>query len=462
MATTISATAIDTLRKTFRGEVITPAHQGYDEARKVWNGSIDRKPAVVLHCTSVEDVQAAVAFGRDNRLRIAVRAGRHSMSGQSVADDALVIDVRAMNKVTVDAAKRRAIVQGGAIWGEVDAATQAHGLAVTGGHVTHTGVAGLTLGGGIGHLMRKVGLVIDNLVSAQIVTADGRILRASANENEDLFWAIRGGGGNFGIATEFELQLAPVGPTVLGGLAFWAPDKGPELMKRYNEFCKTCPDEVTTLLVYLHAPPFDFVPKDVQLKPGYAIVVAGTDVEKAQQAIKELRAFSPPLFDVIGPMPYLALQGMFDPALPHGTKAYLKGNYLDQLDADVITRVHAQTAKMPPGMSQLFVIQMGGAVSRVAESATAFGGRSAGFQMLFIGIWQDEAQKPACVEWSRTFWASLEKHSKGAYVNLADDLDEAALKKTYGADKYAKLQRIKAKYDPENLFRLNQNIKPAS
>ena len=303
--------------------------------------------------------------------------------------------------------------------------------------------------------------MVDNLVSAQVVTADGRVLRTSATENPDLFWAIRGGGGNFGIATEFEFSLAPLGPTVLGGLAFWAPDKGPELMRRYRELCASCPDEVTTLFVYLHAPPLDFVPAEVQLKPGYAVVVAGADIAVAEKTMKSIRAFGPPLFDVIGPMPYLALQSMFDVALPHGTQTYFKAHYIHDFNDDVIKNIHSQTPKMPAGRSQFFMVQMGGAVSRVPEDATAFGGRSAAFQTLFIGIWDEAAQKPDAVKWARGFWDALEPYAKGAYVNLSDELDESTLRTTYGAEKYAKLQRIKAKYDPENVFRLNQNIKPA-
>ena len=460
MAAQASANAIERLRASMRGEVITPGHEAYDEGRKIWNGDVNRRPAVIARCTNVEDVKAALAFGRTSGLKIAVKCGGHSVPGHSVADDALMIDLRGMNKVTVDAAARRATVQGGAIWSEVDAATQAHSLAVTGGEVSHTGVAGLALGGGIGHVMRKFGLVVDNLLSAQVVTADGRALQASSTENEDLFWAIRGGGGNFGIVTEFVFRLWPLGPSVLGGLAFWAPDKGPELMRRYREFCKTCPDEVRTELAYLHAPPFDFVPKDVQLKPGYGFVVAGTDVAVAERAVKEMRSFGPPLFDVIGPMPYLALQGMFDPGLPPGTKAYLKGHNVHELSDDLIRAFCAQTAKMPPGRSMVFVIQMGGAVARVPEDETAFGGRSAAFQTLFVGIWDDAAEKAATVQWTRGIWDALVPFAHGAYVNLSDHQDESALRITYGTQKYAKLQRIKAKYDPNNVFSLNQNIKP--
>jgi FAD/FMN-containing dehydrogenase len=310
--------------------------------------------------------------------------------------------------------------------------------------------------------MRKLGLVIDNLESVQVVTADGRALRASTTENEDLFWAVRGGGGNFGIATEFELRLHPIGPIVLGGLAFWSRDQGPELLKRWGAFCKTAPDEVTTILAYLHAPPFDFVPKEVQLKPGYALVAVGTDIAKAQDAIASLRAFGPPLFDIIGPMPYLAVQGMFDPALPHGTKAYFKGLCLDEMSDEIIRTVHENTAKMPPGHSQMLIMQLGGAVARVPADTTAFSARKAAFQTAFAGIWDGDGQRPTAVQWARDFTSSMDVHAHGgSYVNFAQDLDEAAVRTAYGAENYAKLQRVKAKYDPENVFRLNQNIKPA-
>ncbi len=294
------------------------------------------------------------------------------------------------------------------------------------------------------------------------MTASGDVLRASPTENQDLFWAIRGGGGNFGVVTEFELELQPLGPMVLGGLAFWAPEHGPELMRRWSDLCKSCPDELTMLLVYMHAPPFDFVPSDVHFRPGYALVTAGADIEIAQQAVQGLRAFGPPLFDIIGPMPYLALQQMFDPGTVPGTKAYSKAHYLDGFDDAVIGHVQAQTAQMPPGMSQLFTIQMGGAVARVPDEDTAFGGRASSFQSLFLGIWQDDAQRPACVQWARDSWDALRPHSTGSYVNFADDQDEQELRRTYGAEKYARLARIKAKYDPENVFRLNQNIKPVT
>lgn len=460
MSTHASAVPAAKLRSMMRGEVIVPGDPTYDDARKVWNGDIDRRPALIARCASVDDVRAALAFGLAQGLRIVVKSGGHSLPGHCIADGALMIDLRPMNKVEVDVANRRATVQGGAIWSEVDAPTQAAGLGVTGGHVSHTGVAGLTLGGGIGHLMRKHGLVVDNLESAEIVTADGRVLRASATENEDLFWAIRGGGGNFGIATEFVIKLVPVGPIVLGGLAFWAPDKGPELLQRYREFCKTCPDELTTILVHLYAPPFEFVPKAVQMTPGYALIAVGTDIPLAEQALKELRGFGPPLFDIIGPMPYLAVQGMLDPAQPPGTKTYAKSHYLPALTDQAMAAFHAGAMAMPAGPSAAFLLQMGGAVARVSEDATAFGGRNAAFQTLFLGVWEDDAGRPVSMKWVRDLWDSLVPSARGAYVNLADDLDEAALKVTYGEAKFARLQKLKAKYDQGNVFNLNQNIRP--
>jgi FAD binding domain/Berberine and berberine like len=459
--TKLSNAALVDLRESMMGEVITPEHAEYDAARKVWNGDIDRRPALIARCASTPDVQVALAFARKNGLPVAVRGGGHSFPGHSVVDDGIVIDLREINHVSVDPSGRRATVGGGAVWSEVDGATVPHGLAVTGGHVTHTGVGGLTLGGGVGHLMRGFGLTADNLLSAEIVTADGEVRKASATENQDLFWAIRGGGGNFGIATRFELQLHPIGALLFGGLVFYAPEKGPELMRCYNDFCKDCPDQVTTILAYLHAPPFPFVPEPLHFKPGYAVVVVGTDQAIAEPALKPLRDVGPPLFEMIGPMPYPVIQGLFDPAFPPGSKAYIKSHCFEEYSADVIAAVHANTTIMPPGRSQMYNLQLGGAVARVPEDATAFGGRSAGFLGMFVGVWDDESGKDACVAWSRGFSDTLLPLSLGGtYLNLADAETEDRLAASYGREKFAKLRRIKAMYDPENIFRLNQNIKP--
>jgi len=463
MQTGVSVSAIDELRRALSGELVTSDDPGYDEARKVWNGDIDRRPAAVARCSSVDDVRAALDFGRKLALPIAARSGGHSFPGLSVADGALVIDLRNMNQVRVDPDMRRATVGGGAVWAEVDAASVPRGLAVTGGHVTHTGVAGLTLGGGVGHLMRSMGLSSDSLMNAEIVTADGRVLQASEEENPDLFWAVRGGGGNFGIATRFEFQLHPLPPTVFGGLIFYAPDKGPELMRLYNGICKTMPDEVTTILGYLHAPPFPFVPEAVQLKPGYTVVAVCVDQAAGEKVLAPLRAFGPPLFEMLAPLPYYpVIQSLFDPAFPHGTKAYVNGHYFKEISDDLADAIHANTAKMPPGQSVTLFLQMGGAVGRVPEDKTAFGGRSAGFVSMFTGVWAEEPDRSTTVDWVRGFTRDTEKLSiGGTYVNVARSMNEDKLKNSYGASKYEKLTRLKAKYDPDNVFRLNQNIKPS-
>jgi FAD/FMN-containing dehydrogenase len=461
MQVQVPEAAIGEFRRKLTGPVITPDDAEYDEARKIWNADIDRRPAVIAKCRNVADVQAALSFARKEGLPVAVRSGGHSFPGHSVADGALVIDLRQINEVTLDAAARRVTVGGGAVWSEVDGATVPHGLAVTGGHVTHTGVAALTLGGGLGHLMRGFGLSSDNLVNAEIVTADGRVLQASETENPDLFWAIRGGGGNFGIATKLEFRLHPMPPTVFGGLIFYAPENGPNLMRLYNDICKTMPDQVTTILAYLHAPPLPFVPEPVQFKPGYAVIAVRTDQAIGEKVLAPLREFGPPLFEMIAPLPYPAVQSLFDPALPPGTKGYLNGHYFDEISEDLISAIHTHTAQMPPGHSQMLMLELGGAVARVPEDATAFGGRQAGFLSMFVGIWEETGDRGPAVAWARGFTQDTERLSLGGtYVNLADEMNETKLVTSYGRAKYEKLAKLKAKYDPENVFRLNQNIKP--
>ena len=462
MAVTIPESSVDELRRTITGEVITPDHPAYEDARKIWNADIDRRPAAIAKCRSVDDVLAALSFARKEGLQVAVRSGGHSFPGHSVADGALVIDLRQMNKVSVDVAARRATVGGGAVWSEVDGQTVPLGLAVTGGHVSHTGVAGLTLGGGVGHLMRGFGLSSDNLVSAQIVTADGRVLEASETENPDLFWAIRGGGGNFGIATQFVFALHPLPETVFGGLIFYEPAHGPELMRLYNSACKTMPDQVTTILAYLHAPPLPVVPEELHFKPVYALIAVSTDQTVGERVLAPMRAFGPPLFEMIAPLPYHpVVQTLFDAALPPGTRAYINGHYFTEISDELATVIHAGTAQMPPGHSQMLFLQLGGAVGRVAEDTTSFGGRGAGFLSMFVAIWEEADGRVPAVAWARAFTKATDPLSQGStYVNMGDTLSEDRLVRTYGQGKYDKLARIKSKYDPENVFRLNQNIKP--
>ena len=461
MAQLVSDAVVHELREAMVGDVITPDHDSYDEFRKLWNGDIDKHPAVIALCNDVEDVRTALAFAIRHDLEIAIRGGSHSYPGHSSTDGGLVVDLRRLNKVTVDPENRRVKVQGGAVWADVDPVCQAHGLAVTGGHVTHTGVGGLTLGGGMGHLRRKYGLTTDNLLAAQIVTVDGRVLRVAPDENQDLFWGIRGGGGNFGVATEFEFQLHPLGTTVWGGVALYKPERGRDLMRVYRDVTRDMPDDVNTILVYLYAPPLPFVPEDMQMKPAWLLILVGTDKEVAQRTLQPLLDFGPD-GQMLDDLPYLFIQSLVDEPNHPGVKCYVKSDYFDDYSDEVIEVIAEHCAAMPPGFSSLINIQLGGAVARVPEDATAFGGRQAGFLCMPTAIWEDDAQKPELVKWSRDFIAAIEPfNTKGTYVNLADVESEEKLERSYGAANFARLRALKAKYDPENRLRLNQNIPPA-
>ncbi|HKP63852.1 MAG TPA: FAD-binding protein [Polyangiales bacterium] len=455
------ATRTAALRADVAGEVLAPDDPGYEQRRKVWNGDFDCRPAMIVRASCVEDVVVALAFARANGFEITVRGCGHSFSGQSVADGALMIDLRRMDRVSVDPEARRARVQGGANWSQVDRAAQAHGLAVTAGQVSHTGVAGLTLGGGLGYLMRAHGLTIDHLVSAEVVTADGRVVRASAGENEDLFFGLRGGGGNFGIVTEFEFQLHPVGPIVLGGELGWSRDQGPEFFRGYVEFLANCPDELMTTLIYLDLPPLPFVPRAHRGKPGWMVSVCGIDRDKCEAALAELRKCGPPLFDAIQPMPYLAIQSSLDDIEPYGTKLYGKSHFFHEISEELLLTLQEQFADLPSHETKVFSLQMGGAVARVSDDAMAFTGRKAAMAMMFEAEWKDDSKRDRCVEWVRRVWSATEKFAQGTYNNFDLHGDEQRLQTVYGADKYRKLQLLKAKYDPQNIFHRNHNITPA-
>lgn len=461
----LSESSLRSLRERFKGSLIVPGDAWYEEARKVWNGAIDRRPGLIARCTCVEDVVVAVNFARDNGAVVAVRGGGHSFSGSSTCDEGLVIDLGGMKRIDVDPASRTATAEGGVTWGELDAATQAHGLAVTGGHVTHTGIAGLTTGSGIGHLMRKLGLTSDNLLAADVVLADGRVVRADATDNDDLFWGIRGGGGNFGIVTSFEYRLHELPGPLLAGLAFYNSRQGTELIRLYRDWADTLPDDITTILGYLCAPSFPFVPTEVVGQPGYAIVVVCQgSIQAAEKAIAPVRQFGPPLFEMIAPMPYVDVQQLFDPALPRGTRGYLKtADRTGYSDACIETIVE-NCARMKPGRSQVFLMQLGGAVGRLAEDATAFANRAAKYMDAYVAIWDDESERDELIAWSRRFWEAMKPHCTGSFnPNFsADDELPDAVAQAYGRAKYARLQALKAKYDPQNLFRLNQNIQPVS
>ena len=447
----------------FRGRLIHPDHADYDEARAVWNGTIDRRPRLIARCIGAADVVAAVRFARDHDLEIAIRGGGHNVAGTSVCDDGLVIDLSAMRGVRVDPAGRRAWVQGGALWGDVDRETQAHGLATTGGIVSHTGVAGLTLGGGIGHLMRKHGLTVDNLLAADVVTADGRLLRASEDQHPDLFWALRGGGGNFGVATSFEFRLHPVGPTVLAGPIFWEASETAEVLRFYRDFVRDAPDGLGTVIRFGTVPPLPFIPEDLHWRPVLMVgaCYAGT-IGKGEQVLGPLRGFRKPLLDLIGPVPYVGFQSALDSTVLHGWNYYWKSTQLPELRDDLIDVIadHAFSCSSPRSYVALFHLQ--GAVRRVAEGGTAFGNRQASHAMTIDAVWQPgEAFSDQDTAWTRGFFAALGRFREGVYVNfLGGDEDPGRVREAYGDAVYERLVDVKTTYDPDNIFHHNQNILP--
>ncbi|HEY4603595.1 MAG TPA: FAD-binding oxidoreductase [Blastococcus sp.] len=464
MTQTISG-GIDDLRAAMAGPVVSPDDDGYEEARTVWNAAIDRRPAAIAQCTSAADVAAAVRFARAAGLEIAVRGGAHSLPGLSMSEGGLVIDLRRMNAVTVDPQARRARVQGGALNADVDAATQAHGLAVPLGLVSHTGVGGLTLGGGMGWLSRLGGLSIDHLFAAEVVVADGRILRAAEDENPDLFWALRGGGGNFGVVTEFEFGLLEAGPMVQFGLFFWGQEQGREALRLAREVIADLPRSMNAIpAAALTAPPAPFVPVEHQGTPGYALLLVGFGSEVEHQQVSErIRATLPPLFDVVSPMPYTALQQLLDEANAWGLHGYDKSGYFAELTDEVIDVLVEHAPRKTSPLSVLLFYRLDEAYSEVGEDETAFGGgRTPRYTGFFIGLTPTPEMLPAEREWIRSLWQALRPHMLGAgtYVNGVDGHDAqetVQVQAAYGG-KYARLAAVKAAHDPENIFHRNVNI----
>ena len=458
--------AFDELGRPFRGELLLPTSPGYDTARRIWNGTIDRRPACIARCTGVADVVAAVRFAREHDLEIAVRGGGHNVAGTAVCDGGVVIDLSAMRAVLVDPAGRTAWVQGGALWSDVDNETQAHGLATTGGIVSHTGVAGVTLGGGIGHLMRSHGLVVDNLLAAEVVTADGSIVRASADEHPDLFWALRGGGGNFGVVTSFRFSLHPVGPTVMAGPIFWAADDTTDVLRFYRDFAGEAPDELGSVVRLGTVPPLPGIPEHLHWRPAIAVACCYSGaVEDGERAVRALRRFGTPLVDLLAPRPYVAFQGAIDDTVPHGWHYHWKSTNLGGLSDDVIDIVadHAYAASSPRSMAVMF--HMGGAVARVPRDATAYAGRDVAHNIVIEAVWlPEESGAQAVVEtaWARRFLQALQPHSDGGvYVNFLDSDDEPSrVREAYGDQIYRRLAEVKAMYDPDNAFHHNKNVPP--
>jgi FAD/FMN-containing dehydrogenase len=457
----MGALDIAALQGGFRGELLRPQDPGYEDARKVWNGSIDRFPALIARCAGVADVIAAVKFAKDNGLLVAVRGGGHSFPGLSVCDGGIVIDLSLMKGIRVDPEARTVRAQAGVLLGELDRETQEFGLAVPSGIVTHTGLSGLTLGGGINWLMRKYGLAIDQLLSVDLITAEGEFVKASETENEDLFWGVRGGGGNFGIVTEFEFRLNPVGPIVLAGPVFWPMEESPNVLRFYREWIAEAPDELMTIVVHRKAPPLPFVPPELhgRLVVGVVCCYAGA-VEEGERVIKPLKAFRRPVLDLCQPKPFLAHQAMFDPSFPHGWWYYMRSCDVAELSDEIIDITVDHSLRISSPLTAFPIWQRGGAAARVGEDQTAFGGRSAGHTFNITAVTATAEGFEGEREWVRNFWWALEPHQTGAYVNFLMDEGEGRVRQAYGARKYDRLKALKRRYDPDNLFRLNQNIRP--
>jgi hypothetical protein len=453
---------VEALAGQFRGELIAPRHPAYELHRKVWNGSIDRYPALIARCAGVADVVTALRFARESGLPTAVRSGGHSFPGLSVCDGGLVIDLSLMRGIRVDPEARTATAQAGVLLGELDQETQAFGLATPAGIVTHTGLAGLTLGGGIGWLMRKYGLTVDQLLSVDLITADGDFVKASAEENADLFWGIRGAGGNFGIVTQFEFRLHPVGPIVLAGPVAWPMEESPKVLRFYRDWIEDVPDELTTIVVHRKAPPLPAIPPELHGKPVVLVICcyAGS-VEEGEKVVAPLRAFGSPVLDLLEPKPFVAHQAMLDPSFPRGWWYYMRACDVARLEDDIIdlTVEHAMRIESPRTAFPIF--HLGGAIGRMDDEATAFNGRGAGHTFNVTAVSETSEGFDEQREWSRNFWSALAPYHTSVYVNFLMDEGEERIRQAYGADRYRRLQALKRKYDPDNFFNLNQNIPPS-
>jgi hypothetical protein len=457
----LDSRAVEEFAVSFGGDLIGPADAGYDEQRRIWNGSIDRRPGLIARCTGVADVVSAVRFAREHEQLVAVRSGRHSYPGLGVCDDGMVIDLGQMKGIRVDPEARTARTQAGVLLGDLDREAQAFGLAVPAGIVTHTGLAGLTLGGGVGWLERKYGLTIDQLLGVDVVTAEGEFVRASAEENADLFWGVRGGGGNFGIVTEFEFRLNPVGPMVLAGPIVWAMEDSPKVLRFYREWIKEIPDELTTIVTHRRVLPVPTIPEELH---GRHVVVVGTcyagPVEEGESVLTPLREFGSPLLDGCVPMPFSKHQAMLDPSFPHEWWYYIRSCNLAELTDEVIDILVDHGLRIASPVTVFSIFHLGGAVARVGEDEAAFGGRDAGHTVNVIGVTKTDEGFEQEREWARGLWTALGPHHQNVYVNFLMEEGEDRIREAYGETKYDRLKALKRKYDADNFFRLNQNIRP--
>ena len=451
------------LAQALRGRLVRPSDADYEQARAIWNGAHDRYPALIARCAGAADVIRALEFARSEELPVAVRAGGHSIPGFSSCDGGLVIDLSPMQGIRVDAAARRAQAQAGLTWAAFDHETQAFGLATTGGLVSSTGIAGFTLGGGVGWLMRKHGLACDNLVSADVVTADGRLVHASEDENPELFWGLRGGGGNFGIVTSLEYRLHPVGPTVTSGAVFYPGDRAGDVLRFYRDWVASAPEELTTLVNLLTAPPAPFLPEEWHGRPLVAVIgMHAGRPDEAERALRPLRELGAPVADLFGPMPYVAMQSLIDPLWGPGAHSYMKAGFMGGLDDQAIdTLVHHHATVTSP-KTEIHVQHVGGAVARVAPDATAFGERTAPFLLNIIASTFTADGYDEAVDWAHGLHGALAPALTGAaYINFLSAEGQERVRAAYGPA-YQRLVALKDEYDPTNVFRLNQNVPPSS
>lgn len=447
---------LEALKKVFTGSILRPGDSEYDGARRVHNGLIDKRPELIARCGGTADVVDAVQLGRELDLEIAVRGGGHNVGGRATVDGGLMIDLAPMKGIHVDAKARTARCQGGVTWGEFNRATQLHGLATTGGAISTTGVAGLTLGGGLGWLMPKYGMALDNLVSAEVVTADGKVLIASESDNPDLFWGLRGGGGNFGVVTSFEFRLHPVGPIIYGGLVAHPFEKARDILRFYREATVSLPDEIMALAGLVHAP-------DGSGTKLVAILIAHCgDLAAGEKALKPFKDFGPPVMDALGPIPYATLNSMLDGGYPKGALNYWKASFLSTLNDDAVDTMIESFAKCVSPMDALLLEHFHGAVCRVPVEATAYAQRTESYNFGVLGEWTDPAKTQECIAWTRKTYDAMKPHmATRRYLNyLGDDEASDSVRVAYGRN-FARLQRLKAQYDPHNIFHLNQNIPPA-
>ena len=457
----IGEDAVATLGDALVGDLLTPESAEYDDARSLWNAMIDRRPGLIVDCGAEADVSQAVKFAAEHRVRLSIFGCGHNIAGNAVCDGGVMISFRKMKAIDVDPDSRTVRVEPGVTLGELDAATQAHSLAVPTGINSTTGIAGLTLGGGFGWISRKFGMTVDNLLSARVVLADGSVVVASESENSDLFWGLRGGGGNFGVATSFEFQAHPVGPEILAGLIVHPFSAAPEVLRAYRDFVKDAPDEVTVWAVMRKAPPLPFLPEDVH---GTEVLILATmytgDMSEGEVALAPLRDIGEPIADVIGPHPFTGWQQAFDPLLTPGERNYWKTHDFDEMSDAMLDTVLGYVATLPDPQCEVFIAHLGGAQGRVSNDATAYQGRNAAFLMNVHGRWSDASQDEGGVRWCRELWNATGQYATGeAYINFMTEEEGDRLESAYGSS-YQRLVELKNRYDPSNLFRLNQNIPP--